>query len=234
MTLTVTVSDGTVADGGAMWIVGDWGQASPWSRNTGVKMVKGNDGTYTGELTLLEGTEFDVKIVKSTVSTTSGGINKWSATRFKSTLNESTSYSFGEFTDNLVPNGDFEGAEAQWTPLAVIIERDNAHGGGKVFNVNASAGHPVGTSDVFVIPPNQSLTLSFYMRTSQPVKASISVKDVDTQSILFKEELQPAPGSKWIAVSGVFESDSTPVRAQIVCRADDGFITLDDMSLVSV
>lgn len=53
--LTVTVSDGTVADGGAMWVVGDWGQDSPWSRDTGVQMVKGADDVYTGELSLPKG-----------------------------------------------------------------------------------------------------------------------------------------------------------------------------------
>lgn len=184
-------------------------------------------------LSLPKGTKFDIKILKSTVSTTSGGDNTWSAVRYRSTLNLSASHDFGEFTDNLVPNGDFESTEAQWTPAEVVIERDDAHGGGKVLGVNASAGRPVATSDVFVIPPSQSLRLSFYMRTSRLLKASISVKDVDTQSILFKEELQPAPDGKWIAVSGAFRSDSTPVRAQIVCRADDGFTTLDDMSLVS-
>lgn len=91
-----------------MWMVGDWGQASPWSRDTGVKMVKGDDGVYTGELSLPRGTEFDVKILKSTVATTSGGNNTWSAIRYVSTLNKSASYDFGEFTDNLIPNGNFD------------------------------------------------------------------------------------------------------------------------------
>lgn len=92
-----------------MWVVGDWGQDSPWSRDTGVKMVKGENDVWTGELSLPEGTEFDIKILKSTVSTTSGGDNTWSAVRYSSTLNKSASHDFGEFTDNLVPNGNFEG-----------------------------------------------------------------------------------------------------------------------------
>lgn len=85
-----------------MWVVGDWGQDSPWSRETGVKMVKGGDDVYTGELSLPKGTKFDVKILKSTVSTTSGGDNTWPAVRYASTLNTSTSHDFGEFTDNAV------------------------------------------------------------------------------------------------------------------------------------
>lgn len=90
-----------------MWAVGDWGQDLPWSRDTGVKMVKGENDVYTGELSLPKGTKFDIKILKSTVSTTSGGDNTWSAVRYESTLNTSTSHDFGEFTDNLIPNGNF-------------------------------------------------------------------------------------------------------------------------------
>lgn len=86
-----------------MWVVGDWGQASPWSRDTGVMMVKGDNDVYVGELSLPSGTEFDIKILKSTVSTTSGGDNTWSAVRYASTLNKSTSHDFGEFIDNLTP-----------------------------------------------------------------------------------------------------------------------------------
>lgn len=99
-----------------MWVVGDWGQASPWSRDTGVKMVKGDDDVYTGELSLPKGTKFDIKILKSTVSTTSGGDNTWSAVRYATTLNMSASHDFGEFTDNLMPNGNFDEGQVKWTP----------------------------------------------------------------------------------------------------------------------
>lgn len=91
-----------------MWICGDWGQASPWSRDTGVKMAKGENDVWTGVLSLPRGTKFDIKILKSTVSATSGGDNTWSAVRYTSTLNMSASHDFGEFTDNLIPNGNFD------------------------------------------------------------------------------------------------------------------------------
>lgn len=71
-------------------------------------MVKGDNDVYTGKLSLPKGTEFDIKILKSTVSTTSGGDNTWSAVRYASALNKSVSYDFGEFTDNLIPNGNFD------------------------------------------------------------------------------------------------------------------------------
>lgn len=95
-----------------MWIVGDWGQSEPRQRTSGVKMTKGEDGLYTGVLTLPKGTRFDLKILKSTVDGTSGENNVWSAAHYKSVLNSDASYDFGEFIDNLIPNGNFEDADA--------------------------------------------------------------------------------------------------------------------------
>lgn len=136
-----------------MWICGDWGQASPWSRDTGVKMVKGDDDVYVGELSLPSGTKFDIKILKSTVSTTSGGDNAWSAVRHASTLNKSASYDFGEFTDNLVPSTSAK--EEKWTPVECMSD-PAAFGGKDVLAVGGN--HPAScTSDVFVLPPNQTL-----------------------------------------------------------------------------
>lgn len=114
-----------------MWVVGDWGQDSPWSRSTGVQMVKGENDVYTGELFLPKDTKFDIKILKSTVSTTSGGDNTWSAVRYESTLNTSTSHDFGEFTDNLTPNGNFEEGQVKWTPAECINEAASAFEGRK-------------------------------------------------------------------------------------------------------
>ena len=91
-----------------MWMLGDWGQQKPWQRASGVKMVKDGNDVWTGTLSLPKGTKFDIKILKSTVSETSGGNNAWSAFRHASTLNTSTSHDFGEFTDNLIPNGNFD------------------------------------------------------------------------------------------------------------------------------
>lgn len=95
-----------------MWILGDWGQSDPWQRTSGVQMAKGEDGVYTGVLTLPKGTRFDLKILKSTVDGTSGGVNVWSEVRYKSVLNSDAAYDFGEFIDNLIPNGSFEDANA--------------------------------------------------------------------------------------------------------------------------
>lgn len=83
-------------------------------------MVKGENDVYTGEPSLPKGTKFDIKILKSTVSTTSGGDN--TAVRYASTLNTSTSHGFGEFTDNLIPNGNFDEGQVKWTPAEAIRE----------------------------------------------------------------------------------------------------------------
>lgn len=85
-------------------------------------MVKGADDVYTGELSLPKGTKFDIKILKSTVSTTSGGDNTWSAVRYASTLNKFASYDFGEFADNLIPNGNFDEGKVKWTPANAIVD----------------------------------------------------------------------------------------------------------------
>lgn len=89
-------------------------------------MTKGEDGVYTGVLTLPKGTMFRLKVMKSTVESTSGGVNVWSATSYSSVLNSHGAYDFGEFTDNLVPNGSFEGGDVKWVPTGCIIKRDYA------------------------------------------------------------------------------------------------------------
>lgn len=118
-----------------MWEVGDRGQDSPWSRDTGVKMVKGANDVYTGEPSLPEGTKFDIKILKSTASTTSGGDNKWSAVKHAGTLNKSASHDFGESADNLIPNGDFDEGQKNRHPSSKITESHLAHSGPNVNQV---------------------------------------------------------------------------------------------------
>lgn len=141
-----------------MWVVGDWGQDSPWSRTTGVKMVKGANDVYTGELSLPKGTKFDIRILKSTFSSTSGGENTWSAAKYASTLNTSTSHDFGEFTDNFI-NGNLDKGQVGWTPDTVIKKNDMANTPPNV--IELSEGESV-LSDVFTIPPNQNVRFTGY------------------------------------------------------------------------
>lgn len=210
-----------------MWLIGDWGQTDPWVRASGVQMVKGEDGLYTGVLTLPKGTRFDLKIVRNPTA----GRLTWSATRYTSVLNSDGAYDFGEFVDNLIPNGDFEGVKAQWTPADSIVARDNAHGGGHVLAVS---NRPV-YSDTFVIPPNQNLRCSYYVRSSAGRKrVSLEVKDVDTQAILFEKHQNPDSGSDWIPASGGFKTGGSPTRACVVCTGYDGAIfAFDDIAIVS-
>lgn len=195
-----------------MWMVRDWGQASPWSRDTGVKMVKGDDGVYTGELSLPRGTGFDIKILKSTVSTTSGGVNTWSAVRYVSTLNKSTSYDFGEFTDNLIPSS--KSSEGKWTP-AECMGDPTAFGGKDVLAVGGN--RPAScTSDVFVLPPNQTLQLTGYVYTrANGVEGIVTMKVVTPQQqTLF--ELSEASLNGWSQFSKTFKTDDAQKECQIV------------------
>ena len=142
-----------------MWVVGDWGQDLPWSRDTGVKMVKGENDVYAGELSLPKGAKFDIKILKSTVSTTSGGDNTWSAVRYESTLDMSTSHDFGEFTDNLIPNGNFDEGRVKWTPAEAIKEVGNPQSGKNALTLGGASNITSCSSDVFTIPPGADIAV---------------------------------------------------------------------------
>ncbi|WAX08757.1 hypothetical protein BP742P1_00024 [Bifidobacterium phage BP742P1] len=218
-----------------MWIIGDWGQSKPWQRSSGVKMTKGEDGVYTGVLTLPKGTGFDLKILESTVDGTSGGENAWSAVRYASVLNSDGTYDFGEFVDNLVPNGSFEEeGTVKWTPAQCVTTRNRSYEGGKCLAIGDT--FPTGAySDAFVIPPNQDLRLSLFMHSglTPPQVASIEIKDVNTQSVLFETSLQTSTGA-WEAFSSTFKTGNSPVTAQIVCSIIGHYaIDIDSMSLAT-
>lgn len=200
-----------------MWVVGDWGQVSPWSRAAGVQMVKGANDVYTGELSLPKGTKFDIKILKSTVSTTSGGNNTWSAVRYASTLNMSASYDFGEFTDNLIPNGNFDEGQVKWTPAECVKLNDSVPFDGKnVLNVGI---YPTScTSDVFVLPPNQTLRLTGYIKTfSKGIDGIVTMKVVTPQQqVLFELSEHSDQFYSWSQFSRTFETADVPMECRIV------------------
>lgn len=218
-----------------MWIAGDWGQSEPWQRSSGVKMTKGEDGVYTGVLALPKGTAFDLKVLKSTVDGTSGGDNVWSAVRYKSVLNSSAAYDFGESIDNLIPNGSFEDADAVWTPAECVFTHTSAFGGEKCLEVGGT--YPTSASSgTFVVPSNQDLKLSFYMYTgwTPPRTAHVEVKDVNTHSVLFSASPSSQQREQWEAFSASFRSDGSPVTAQVVVTSVDSRVPImfDSMSLV--
>ena len=233
-----------------MWIVGDWGQASPWSRNSGVLMTKGENDVYTGELSIPKGTKFDIKILKSTVSTTSGGNNTWSAVRYTSTLNTSASHDFGEFTDNLIPNGNFDEGQVKWTPAKCITLHDgppyNSQKvlvvGGSVNNVDMPSSC---ASDVFVIPPNQTLRLTGYTRNYESkVYGGVTMKVVTPQQqTLFEFSVTGNASSgqpeSWAQFSKTFKTADVPMECQIVLSNTHGNdnwtrrVDFESLSLIS-
>lgn len=222
-----------------MWICGDWGQASPWSRDTGVKMVKGDDDVYTGELSLPKGTQFDIKILKSTVSTTSGGDNKWSAVRYRSTLNLSASHDFGEFTDNLIPNGSFDEGPVKWTPSDLIVYRNTANSQPYMAFVGGTVAASC-TSDAFTIPPNQTLRLSGYVATYHPpAEGVVTIKAVTPQQqTLLEASLKTDGHGAWMQFSETFRSADVPTECRLVLSNDAvgeqyWRVGFDTLSLVS-
>ena len=211
-----------------MWIVGKWGQASPWTRDTGVKMVKGDDDVWTGELSVPKGTKFDIKIMKSTVSTTSGGNNTWSAVRYVSTLNTSASHDFGEFTDNLIPNGNFDEGQVKWAPaeaikdVGVLVGDSVAQSAPNVLRLGGTSGITSCSSDVFIIPPNQTLRLSGYLFTRHPpVEGVVTMKIVTPQQqTLFEFNVKGDVGS-YRQFSKTFKSMDVPMECQITLLNDN-------------
>lgn len=224
-----------------MWVVGDWGQSSPWSRDTGVKMVKGENNVYTGNLSLPKGTKFDIKILKSTVSTTSGGDNTWSAVRYASTLNMSTSHGFGEFTDNLVPNGNFEEGPVKWTPAECISKDSSVYDGHNIL-IAGGPKHPTScASDVIVLPPNQTLSLTGYVKTwLSDIEGAVSMKVVTPQQqTLFEFSVSGTPDLRYKQFSKTFKTDDVPMECQIVLSNENigtdwkNGVFFDSLSLVS-
>lgn len=219
-----------------MWIAGDWGQASPWSRDTGVMMVKGENNVYTGELSLPKGTKFDIKILKSTVSTTSGGDNTWSAVRYVSTLNMSASHDFGEFTDNLIPNGDFEEGKVKWTPAECIFLGESGKYGLRLDGRDQKSC----ASDVFVIPPNQTLRFTGYMRIfANGVYGAITMKVITPQQqTLFEFSNDGVDTKGWCQFSKTLKTADVPMECRIVLSCENigrpgESAYFDSLSLVS-
>lgn len=214
-----------------MWVVGDWGQDSPWIRATGVKMVKGANDVYTGELSLPKGTKFDIRILKSTSSATSGGVSTWSATKYASTLNTSTSYDFGEFADNLI-NGNLDKGQVGWTPDTVIKKNDMANTPPNV--IELSEGESA-LSDVFTIPPNQFIQFTGYC-TSVLEKSLVSVQFVSPQNEILYDvgTVQPTSGV-WKPFRKSFQPFETPLNARIklVNNKPGATVLFDTMALVS-
>lgn len=198
-------------------MVGDWGQTSPWSRDSGVKMVEGDDGVWIGKLSLPKGTKFNIKILKSTVSATSGGVNAWSAARYVSTLNSSALHDFGGFSDNLIPNGNFDEGQVKWTPAKCVNSDTTPFYGKNVLTVGGDVYPTSCTSDVFVLPPNQTLRLTGYIRTfTKGIDGIVTMKVVTPQQQVLFEFSEHGDLHDWSQFSRTFETADVPMECRIV------------------
>lgn len=196
-------------------------------------MVKGEDGLYTGVLTLPKGTRFDLKILRNPTADQ----RIWSATRYASVLNSDGAYDFGEFVDNLVPNGKFDEGNGGWTPDNCIGEANFAQSGTGLLVVGGSTHDLTASSDAFVIPPNQPLVFSFFLRTPNISNlGKVSLVDVDTQKPIFSDKYRLAYEHRWLKFAKHFKTASDrPVMAKIVAEGTsrDDELYFDTMSLVS-
>lgn len=211
-----------------MWIVGDWGQASPWTRASGVRMTKGDDDVWTGELSLPKGTKFDIKILKST-----DGLY-WSAVRYASTLNISASHDFGEFTVNLIPNGNFDEENVKWTPAEAIRSNNQAVSKQKVAVLQLSESI---TSDAFVIPPSQTLRLTGYYAGGSAGKfGTVLIQVVSPrQEVLSERKLVINNAGSWKSFSETFTTGGIPLECSVRLTNNDSTagMMFDSLSLVS-
>lgn len=146
-------------------------------------MVKGANDVHTGKPSLPKGAKFDIQILKSTVSTTSGGDDIRSAVRYVSTLNMSASHDFGEFTNNLIPNGNFDEGQVKWTPPEAILKNVPSESREYSLRLGGDLGISPCSSDVFAIPPGQTLRLSGYVTTFDS-----SVEGVATMKIVTPQQ----------------------------------------------
>lgn len=91
----------------------------------------------------------------------------------------SASYDFGEFTANLIPNGNFDEGQVKWTPAEAIVENVNANSAPNLLQLGGTSGITSCSSEVFTIPPGQTLRLSGYVNTIEaPVEGVVEIKIV--------------------------------------------------------
>lgn len=203
-------------------------------------MVKDDNDVWTGTLTLPKGTKFEIQVAKSTVSTTSGGVNKWSATRYKSVLNMPASYDFGEFTTNLIPNGNFDEGQVKWTPAEAILNNVQNESGGYSVRLGGDSGISSCSSDVFTVPPGQTLRFSGYVVTFDSYTKGVVTMKIVTPKHETLAEYSLRNWGKYSQFSEEFKSWSVPIDCQITLSVDSGDdgvpqkVGFDTLSLVSV
>lgn len=200
-------------------------------------MTKGENGVYTGELSLPKGTKFDIKILKSTVSATSGGDNTWSAVRYASTLNISASHDFGEFTDNLIPNGNFDEGRVKWTPTGAITNESFAQSPPNTLVLYSGTAGVTAMSDGFTLPANQKLRLTGYVHSSisSTVGGAVRMSVIGGSEELFNFSQTVDNIKEWTPFSKTFTTGDTPREVEIQLTATNSVsgIRFDTLSLVS-
>lgn len=152
------------------------------------------------------------------------------------------SHDFGEFTDNLIPNGDFDEGKVKWTPPEAIFDTSvPAQSGGYSLRLGGDLGISSCSSEVFTIPPGQTLRLSGYVSTyDSHVEGVVTMKIVaPQQQTLFEYSLKTEGDWNFHQFSKTFQSWPVPVDCQITLSNDSvgdakQRVGFDSLSLVSV
>lgn len=142
--------------------------------------------------------------------------------------------------DNLIPNGNFDEGRVKWTPAECVKLNDSAPFDGKnVLNVGGDVYPTSCTSDVFVLPPNQTLRLTGYIKTfTEGIDGIVTMKVVTPrQQVLFKLN-EHSKLHSWPQFSRTFETADMPMECRIVLAnmhtgsGTSNHVGFDSLSLV--
>lgn len=121
------------------------------------------------------------------------------------------------FTDNLIPNGYFDEGPVKWTPDNAITSEDPYESAFWSLRVGGVSYPSSCSSDVFTIPPGQTLSFSGYTFTYDEAVADsvvVTMKIVaPQQQTLF--EFKPEAGARYHQFSKTFKSGDVPMDCKI-------------------
>ena len=119
----------------------------------------------------------------------------------------------------LFPNGNFDEGQVKWTPAECVKLNDSVPFDGKnVLNVGGDIYPTSCTSDVFVLPPNQTLRLTGYIKTfTEGIDGIVTMKVVTPQQqVLFELSEHSDHLYGWSQFSRTFETADVPMGCRIV------------------
>lgn len=121
-------------------------------------------------------------------------------------------------SDNLLPNGNFDEGQVKWTP-AECVKLNGLTPNSGLNHLSVGGDLPAScASDVFVMPPNQTLRLTGYIRTrTNGIDGVVAMKVVTPQQqTLFELSNGVIQTDGWAPFSRTFKTGDVPMECQIV------------------